>query len=156
MRGIRVPELQFCRTRKGTWPAWYHSSWGRYVCAEGPGLGEGKAVSVLLRYKFSLQQTHDKEQRGKDWRPGSWGFRNHRAGQWPQQPLRAGLSREQDSVPNFLSTLVNLTRVCVTCPWMLSGLLSSVTPEGEGEIPGKRNKCSYSIRRRREPFGFKT
>ena len=102
----------------------------------------GRPVSVLLKYKFSLQQTHDKEPRGKDWWPGSWGFRNHTAGRWPQQQLRAGLSREQDSVPDFLSTLVNFTRVCVTCPWMLSGLLGSVTPEGAGEIPGKRKKCS--------------
>ena len=116
----------------------------------GPGMSvlrdqsweRGRPVSVLLKYKFSLQQTHDKEPRGKDWWPGSWGFRNHTAGRWPQQQLRAWLSREQDSVPDFLSTLVNFTRVCVTCPWMLSGLLGSVTPEGAGEIPGKRKKWS--------------
>ena len=101
----------------------------------------GRPVSVLLKHKFSLQKIHDKEPRGTDLWPGSWGFRNHTAGRRPRQ-LKAGLPREQDSVPDCPSILVNFTRVCVTCPWMLSGLLGSVTPEGESEIPGERKKCS--------------
>ena len=77
-----VPELQFCITRQGMWPARYCRSCpvAGVSALRGQLWERGGPASVLLRCKSSLLQKHGKEQRGRGRWPGTWGFRNHTAG----------------------------------------------------------------------------